>query len=168
MPYTQIGGRVQARAATGGRIVAMMPVSRRTLVTQALLLAGAPALSAMRSSRVEDLIGRMTIAEKAGQLSCFSDTVRPLGRSINPAEAARSAEAMLADIRAGQVGMLFNGYGVAGAVRAQRAALASRLGIPLAFAADIIHGYETIFRVKLHFKRIIENNNFEGIIYRFV
>ncbi|MCU6454539.1 glycoside hydrolase family 3 C-terminal domain-containing protein [Sphingomonas sp. A2-49] len=99
--------------------------------------------------RIDDLLARMTIAEKAGQLSCFSDTVRPLGRTTNPGEAARDADAMLAAIRAGQVGMLFNGYGVAGARRAQRAALKSRLGIPLVFAADVIHGYETIFPIPL-------------------
>nr|WP_086010175.1 glycoside hydrolase family 3 N-terminal domain-containing protein [Sphingomonas sp. PAMC 26617] len=91
----------------------------------------------------------MTIKEKAGQLSCFSDTIRPLGRPTNPNEAAHSKANMLAAVQAGEVGMLFNGYGVAGAIVAQRAALRSRLGIPLAFAADIIHGYETIFPIPL-------------------
>ncbi|WP_374297130.1 glycoside hydrolase family 3 N-terminal domain-containing protein [Sphingomonas sp.] len=45
--------------------------------------------------------------------------------------------------------MLFNGYGPEGAIRAQEAARASRLGIPLLFAADIIHGCRTIFPIPL-------------------
>jgi beta-glucosidase len=124
-------------------------IDRRAMLAQMLALPAWPALAQGTQDHIEDLIARMTIAEKAGQLSCFSDTVRPLGQATNPGEAARSAGAMLAAIRAGQVGMLFNGHGVAGARRAQRAALASRLGIPLAFAADVIHGYETIFPIPL-------------------
>ncbi|WP_419814437.1 glycoside hydrolase family 3 N-terminal domain-containing protein [Glacieibacterium sp.] len=122
-------------------------IDRRTLILNAALLAAG---SGTADARVTgDLVSRMTIEEKAGQLSCFSDTVRPLGYAINPAEGTRSADMMLAEIRAGRVGMLFNGYGVAGAIRAQRAALSSRLGIPLLFAADVIHGYETIFPIPL-------------------
>ncbi|GGB41382.1 beta-glucosidase [Sphingomonas metalli] len=124
-------------------------IHRRSILLHALALPAWPALARAAQERIEDLLARMTLAEKAGQLSCFSDTVRPLGRATNPGEAARDADAMLAAIRAGQVGMLFNGHGVAGARRAQRAALQSRLGIPLVFAADVIHGYETIFPIPL-------------------
>lgn len=91
----------------------------------------------------------MTIEEKAGQLSCFNDEIRPVGAVFNPVIDPRGADAMLAAIRAGAVGMLFNGYGVAGARRAQEAALSSRLGIPLIFAADVIHGCRTIFPIPL-------------------
>jgi beta-glucosidase len=113
------------------------------------LVAALPALSAPARARIDGLIGRMTIAEKAGQLSCFNDEIRPVGAVFNPVVDPRGAEAMLADVRAGRVGMLFNGYGVAGARRAQQAALASRLGIPLVFAADVIHGCRTIFPIPL-------------------
>ncbi len=126
-----------------------MALGRRALLQSTAALAAWPLLTTSSSRRVDDLLERMTLEEKAGQLSCFSDTVRPLGRAINPAEATRDAEAMLTEIGAGRVGMLFNGHGVAGAIRAQRAALGSRLAIPLAFAADIIHGYETIFPIPL-------------------
>ncbi len=100
-------------------------------------------------TRVEALLRRMTLAEKAGQLSCFNDEIRPVGAVFNPVVDPRGADAMLADIRAGRIGMIFNGYGVAGARRAQEAALASRLGIPLAFAADVLHGCRTIFPIPL-------------------
>ncbi len=91
----------------------------------------------------------MTLAEKAGQLSCFNDEIRPVGAVFNPVVDPRGAAAMLADIRAGRIGMMFNGYGTAGARRAQEAAPASRLGIPLAFAADVLHGCRTIFPIPL-------------------
>ncbi|WP_288410415.1 glycoside hydrolase family 3 N-terminal domain-containing protein [uncultured Sphingomonas sp.] len=111
------------------------------------ILAGGATRAA--SPRIEALIARMTLAEKAGQLSCFNDEIRPVGAVFNPVVSPRGAEAMLADIRAGRVGMLFNGYGVAGARRAQAAALESRLGIPLVFAADVLHGCRTIFPIPL-------------------
>lgn len=106
-----------------------------------------PAGAAAR--RIDDLLAAMTIEEKAGQLSCFNDEIRPVGAVFNPVVNASGAEAQLAAIRAGRVGMLFNGYGVAGARRAQAAALESRLGIPLVFAADVIHGCRTIFPIPL-------------------
>ena len=106
-----------------------------------------PAGAAAR--RIDDLIAAMTIEEKAGQLSCFNDDVRPVGAVFNPVVNASSADAMLAQVRAGRVGMLFNGYGVAGARRLQAAALQSRLKIPLVLAADVIHGCRTIFPIPL-------------------
>lgn len=116
------------------------------LAAGGILIGGATRVA---SPRVEALIARMTLAEKAGQLSCFNDEIRPVGAVFNPVVSPRGAEAMLADIRAGQVGMLFNGYGVAGARRAQAAALESRLRIPLLFAADVLHGCRTIFPIPL-------------------
>lgn len=122
-------------------------VLRTSLLTAAAVLISRPARAA--SPRIEALIRQMTLDEKAGQLSCFSDEVRPVGSVFNPVVDPRGAAAMLADIRAGRVGMLFNGYGTAGARRAQEAALASRLRIPLAFAADVLHGCRTIFPIPL-------------------
>ena len=116
------------------------------LAAGGILIGGATRVA---SPRVEALIARMTLAEKAGQLSCFNDEIRPVGAVVNPVVSPRGANAMLADIRAGQIGMLFNGYGVAGARRAQAAALESRLRIPLLFAADVLHGCRTIFPIPL-------------------
>lgn len=113
------------------------------------LLAALPQPSRAVTTRIDALIASMTIAEKAGQLSCFNDEIRPVGAVFNPVVDPRGADAQLADIRAGRIGMLFNGYGVAGARRAQQAALASRLAIPLVFAADVIHGCRTIFPIPL-------------------
>ena len=131
-------------------MTARMPFRPDRRETIGLLLASAAARPAMAASRrIDALIARMTIEEKAGQLSCFNDEVRPVGTAFNPSVEPRGAAAMLAEIAAGQVGMLFNGYGVAGARRAQEAALRSRLAIPLVFAADVIHGCRTIFPIPL-------------------
>lgn len=122
------------------------------MLQTSLLAAGgilAGGATRMASPRIEALIAGMTLSEKAGQLSCFNDEIRPVGAVFNPIVSPRSAEAMLADIRAGRVGMLFNGYGVAGARRAQAAALKSRLRIPLVFAADVLHGCRTILPIPL-------------------
>ena len=127
-------------------------IDRRALLARAGLLAAAaavPAPTGAAARRIDDLLARMTIAEKAGQLSCFNDEIRPVGAVFNPVVNRQSADAQLAAIRAGRIGMLFNGYGVAGARRAQAAALESRLAIPLVFAADVIHGCRTIFPIPL-------------------
>ncbi len=129
-----------------------MTIDRRALLARTGLLAAAAAVpvpAGAAARRIDDLIAAMTIEEKAGQLSCFNDDVRPVGAVFNPVVNASSADAMLVQIRAGRVGMLFNGYGVAGARRLQAAALQSRLKIPLVLAADVIHGCRTIFPIPL-------------------
>ncbi len=98
-----------------------------------------------QSDRIETLIARMTPAEKAGQLSCFSDQIRPIGVPFNPGLASGGATEQLARIRTGVIGMLFNGVGYAGAKAAQDAAMATRLKIPLIFAGDVIHGLRTAY-----------------------
>jgi beta-glucosidase len=47
-------------------------------------LAAAATATATRSHRIEQLIARMTLEEKAGQLSCFTDVVRWSLTFINP------------------------------------------------------------------------------------
>ena len=111
--------------------------------TIAGLTLGAPVLA--QSNRIESLIARMTPQEKAGQLSCFSDQIRPIGVPFNPGLATGGASEQLARIRTGAIGMLFNGVGYAGAKAAQDAAMQTRLRIPLIFAGDVIHGLRTAY-----------------------
>ncbi len=109
----------------------------------------ARALAATDLERVDDLIARMTVEEKAGQMTCLADAFRPFSPP-NPQVGIRDEKRLAVEIERGRVGCLFNGLGVAGARRAQDIAVRdSRLGIPLLFAGDVIHGLKTIFPVPL-------------------
>jgi beta-glucosidase len=102
------------------------------------------------AAQIDALIATMTVEEKVGQLGCFADALRPFAPDVNPEANARDAEGILAQIRAGKVGALFNGVGAAAGREAQRVAVEeSRLGIPLLFGADVIHGMRTVFPIPL-------------------
>ncbi len=123
-------------------------LDRRQMLTGSAVIAGLSLGSSAafaQSDRIESLIATMTPAEKAGQLSCFSDQIRPIGVPFNPGLATGGAAEQIARIKTGQIGMLFNGVGYAGAKAAQDAALATRLKIPLIFAGDVIHGLRTAY-----------------------
>jgi len=99
---------------------------------------------------IERILAGMTIEEKAGQLTIYSDPARTDGPPVNPAANAQSLEQLKADIAAGRLTGLFNGIGVAGGRELQRIALTqSRAKIPMIFAADTIHGMKTSFPVPL-------------------
>jgi beta-glucosidase len=84
--------------------------------------------------RIDDLLSRMTIDEKVGQLVQYS------GYTDERAEI----------IRAGGIGSLLNVTGAENTNRVQRIAVEeSRLGIPLLFGLDVIHGFRTIFPIPL-------------------
>ena len=102
-------------------------------------------------SRVDALIARMTIEEKAGQLNLMNDPFRWRPEGINPGDALDTDQTQTAaDIKAGRIGALFNGVGAASTRYVQDMAVKeSRLGIPLLFAADIVHGLRTTFPVPL-------------------
>lgn len=102
------------------------------------------------SPRIEALIARMTVEEKVGQLGVFADMGRPFAPDVNPEANARNAEQTLEQVRGGHVGVLFNGVGAAQGREIQRVAVEeTRLGIPLLFAADVIHGMRTVFPIPL-------------------
>jgi beta-glucosidase len=103
-----------------------------------------------RDAFIEGLIQRMTLEEKAGQLSIYFDDAREEAPNVNPAQVAKAFDSVQNDILQGRIGGLFNGLGVASGRRLQRLAVEqSRLKIPLIFAADVIHGLRTVFPVPL-------------------
>ncbi|CAD2243468.1 glycoside hydrolase family 3 N-terminal domain-containing protein [Xanthomonas arboricola] len=99
---------------------------------------------------IDALIARMTVEEKAGQLSLFSSAQQD-GKAIvaNPLTRTADGSTQLAAARAGRLTGVFNGSNVRWHQQLQQAALQSRLRIPLLFAADVIHGYTTVFPVPL-------------------
>ena len=99
---------------------------------------------------VDDLIRRMTVEEKAGQLSLMASawggssaaSLNPPGNSDFPKQ--------VEEARRGQLTGVFNGNGARMHRTLQTAAVReSRMKIPLIFGADIIHGHRTIFPVPL-------------------
>ncbi len=89
-------------------------------------------------SRVNALVARMTLDEKIGQMSQSTGMRSPL------------AERLKQEIRAGRWGSFLNAGSPADRAEAQRIALhESRLGIPLLFGRDVIHGYKTVFPIPL-------------------
>jgi beta-glucosidase len=91
------------------------------------------------SGRVGALLARMTLAEKFGQLEMSG----PSGPGGTP------GTTLLNEVRDGQVGSVLDLVGVSNINEVQRAALQSRLHIPVIFSLDVIHGYKTIFPVPL-------------------
>ena len=94
--------------------------------------------------RVKDLLTRMTIAEKAGQLNQLNG-----GAFTGPALNDAGQNEKVKMVKDGRVGSLLNVVGVADTRAIQQTAMQSRLGIPLIFGYDVIHGYKTIFPIPL-------------------
>ena len=92
--------------------------------------------------RVDSLIRIMTLDEKIGQMVLFTSDWDVTGPTIR--------EGYLDDIRSGRCGNIFNAYTVDYIRELQRVAVEeSRLGIPLMFGYDVVHGHKTIFPIPL-------------------
>ena len=86
--------------------------------------------------RVEQLLSKMTLAEKIGQMNQVSAG----GNVSNYADA----------LRKGQIGSILNEVDPVKVNEFQRIAVEeSRLGIPLLVARDVIHGFHTVFPIPL-------------------
>ncbi len=110
----------------------------------------AAARTALRNSTpsfIKELVKKMTLEEKAGQLTLLpSAWGGTKAAGFNPPGNGQSFDAQVADAVAGKLTGVFNGNGAEMARRMQTAVMKeSRLKIPLIFAADIIHGHRTIF-----------------------
>lgn len=91
---------------------------------------------------VDNLMSQMTLQEKIGQLNL------PVTGDIITGSAVSGD--VVNKIRDGKVGGLFNMKGVKNIRQMQEIAVKqSRLGIPLIFGMDVIHGYETVFPIPL-------------------
>ena len=113
-----------------------------------LLLAGAIALCACSRGpegsdpRVEKLLRKMTLEEKVGQTVLFTSDWSVTGPSMR--------EGYIDDIRQGRCGNIFNAYTAEYTRKLQEIAVnETRLGIPLLFGYDVIHGFRTIFPINL-------------------
>ncbi|MBU0711880.1 beta-glucosidase BglX [bacterium] len=98
------------------------------------LLLGQGISSADIEQKVDVLLSQMTFAEKIGQMTQYSGINEDYEESV----------------RKGQIGSFLNVIGAEETNRIQRVAVEeSRLGIPLIFGLDVIHGYRTMFPIPL-------------------
>lgn len=106
-------------------------------------LAAAETVSGTKADRfISRLMSKMTFEEKLGQLNLLTQGDFVTGEARN-----RDFETKL---RQGRVGGVLNMAGAARIRRVQQVAVEqTRLGIPLLFGLDVIHGYKTIFPVPL-------------------
>jgi beta-glucosidase len=105
------------------------------------------------NARVEELLGQLTLEEKVGQLTQYfyfrlPATANPdPALELDPAAQPRMVEAALAR---GAAGSLLFVTDPAETNRLQRLAVdGNRLGIPVLFGFDVIHGLRTIFPVPI-------------------
>ncbi|WP_294193275.1 glycoside hydrolase family 3 N-terminal domain-containing protein, partial [uncultured Sphingomonas sp.] len=125
-------------------------VNRRDVMKATALLAScawAPAafgrVTADHAARIRDLLSRMTLAEKIGQMNQIAGGRQ---RALN----SRLDAGMLDRVRRGEMGSFLHVAGADALRRLQKIAVEeSRLGIPLLFAMDVIHGYRTTLPVPL-------------------
>ncbi len=114
----------------------LMAAAVLALVSCGQKQAGTVGASSEVESRIEHILGQMTLAEKIGQMNQVSAG----GEVSNYAEA----------IRKGQVGSILNEVDPVKLNEFQRLAVEeSRLGIPLLVGRDVIHGFHTIFPIPL-------------------
>jgi beta-glucosidase len=93
--------------------------------------------------KVDSVLSLMTLEEKIGQMSILSG----VGELTGP---VAEGHIYLDAVKNGQVGAMLNINGVEYTHRLQEITLTeTRLGIPLMFGYDVIHGYATIFPVPL-------------------
>ncbi len=93
-------------------------------------------------ARVENLLSKMTLEEKVGQLVQYS-----AGQPTGPGTGRTDYVDMIAK---GQIGALFNISTAKETNAYQRIAVEkSRLKIPIVFGLDVIHGFRTVFPVPL-------------------
>lgn len=138
-----LDSRISRRAALmgTGTLTAWLASPLRALVQSAATLPIPPF--------IDPLIARMTLEEKAGQLSLMAAAWGGgAATALNPPSNGSDFANQVQEARHGRLTGVFNGNGARMARIMQTAAMTeSRLKIPLIFAADIIHGYRTIFPI---------------------
>jgi beta-glucosidase len=97
-------------------------------------------------SKVDSILKLMTLEEKVGQLNQYNGFWEITGPTPKDGQAAKK----YADLKNGLVGSMLNVKGVKDVRAIQKIAVEqTRLGIPLLFGFDVIHGYKTISPIPL-------------------
>jgi len=114
----------------------VITIGCKTKKVDALTVKAAPD----KYKKVEKLLKKMTLEEKVGQMNLYNGFFDVTG----PAPSQGDAAAKYENIKSGYVGGMLNVHGVEQVREMQKLAVEnSRLGIPLIFGYDVIHGYKT-------------------------
>ena len=112
------------------------------LMMSGCLYAQPPVIDPKMNAYIGDLMSRMTLEEKIGQLNLLS-----VGFEMTGPQLSRDVEPK---IRQGRVGGILNTDTPEAVRKLQSLAVKeSRLGIPLLFGSDVIHGHKTVFPIPL-------------------
>lgn len=96
--------------------------------------------------QVNALLAKMTLEEKIGQMNQFSGVWDMTGPTPSEGVDLKKYESL----RSGRVGSLLNVTGVENVRETQKLVVEqSRLGIPIIFGLDVIHGQKTLFPIPL-------------------
>ena len=96
--------------------------------------------------KVDSVLNLMTLEEKVGQLNQYNGFWEITGPTPKEGQAAKKYD----DLKRGLVGSMLNVKGVKDVKALQKIAVEqTRLGIPLIFGFDVIHGYKTISPIPL-------------------
>jgi beta-glucosidase len=112
-----------------------------TLLLVSVSMAQKPAKNVSKDVFIKDLISKMTLEEKLGQLTLYTSDMSVTGPVMR--------DTYKQDIAAGKCGNIFNAYTPEYTRKLQDLAMQSRLKIPLLFGYDVIHGHKTIFPIPL-------------------
>lgn len=97
---------------------------------------------AIWDQKADSVLKLMTLEEKIGQMVLYTSDWDMTGPTLR--------QGYLEDIRNGHCGNIFNAHTAAYTRKLQQIAVEeSRLGIPLLFGYDVIHGHKTIFPISL-------------------
>jgi len=111
-------------------------------------LLGSLSLMAQKNydAQVDSLMQLMTLEEKVGQMNQYNGFYDVTG----PAPTGGNAAVKYEHLRKGWVGSMLNVHGVEEVQKLQKLVMEeSRLGIPLIFGYDVIHGYKTLSPIPL-------------------
>lgn len=120
-----------------------MKLFKHILCSSLLLMGfGSQAQQASIDGFITELLGKMTLEEKIGQLNLVTGGEATTGSVVSTGVEAK--------IKAGQIGGIFSMSSPAKIRKAQELAVQhSRLKIPIIFGMDVIHGYKTVFPIPL-------------------
>ena len=120
-----------------------MNVKSTALALAATLLLAACAPRSDMDRYIDDLMSRMTLEQKIGQLNLHS------APGFVSAARVTEEDENVKLLRAGRLGGLYGTGNLEYIRQMQEIALESGAGIPLITGLDVIHGYQTVFPVPL-------------------